>query len=162
MKKSSIVAVVSLVILILAGLGLWYYQNSKSDTSTTPTSTTKSTTSTPTPTPTTSSQGLVVNTPIANTVVTSPLVISGYVGGGDKWIGFEGQVGTVKLLDANNNILADGILVATTNWMQLPVSFAVTLTFSTPTTATGTLVFKNENPSGEPSNDRQFTLPIKF
>lgn len=106
--------------------------------------------------------GLIVQTPQANAVITSPLVVSGYVDGTDYWTGFEGQVGTVRLLDGNGNQLALGILTATTDWMQFPTSFSTTLTFTTPTTSVGTLVFKNENASGEPARDKQFILPINF
>ena len=106
--------------------------------------------------------GLIVQTPQANAVVASPLVVSGYIDGTDRWTGFEGQVGTVRLLDGNGNQLALGILTATTDWMQFPTSFSTTLTFITPTTSVGTLVFKNENASGEPVRDKQFILPINF
>lgn len=106
--------------------------------------------------------GLIVQTPQENDVVTSPLVVSGYVDGTDYWTGFEGQVGTVRLLDGNGNQLALGILTATTDWMQFPTSFSTSLIFTTPTTSVGTLVFKNENASGEPVRDKQFILPINF
>ena len=107
--------------------------------------------------------GLVVEMPQANDLVVSPLVVSGYVDGKDRWTGFEGQVGTVQLLDGNGKLLVLGILTATAeNWMQFPTSFSTTLTFSAPATATGTLVFKNENPSGMSDYEREFRLPVKF
>ncbi|TSC84005.1 MAG: hypothetical protein G01um101413_808 [Parcubacteria group bacterium Gr01-1014_13] len=166
MKKSSIVAVVSLVVLVLVGLGIWYYQNSKSDTSTTPTIT-PTTTTTPTSTPvpvvtTTLSQGLFVNTPKANAVVSSPLVVSGHVDGKNRWTGFEGQVGTVQLLDGNGKMVTMGILTATTDWMKFPTNFSTSLNFANPKTSVGTLVFKNENASGLPNYEREFRLPVKF
>lgn len=106
--------------------------------------------------------GLFVDTPVANAVVNSPLTVSGYVDGTNRWTGFEGQVGSVTLLDGNGNILAQQPLTATTDWMQFPTNFSTTLIFSAPATAAGTLVFKNENASGMPEYEREFRLPVKF
>ncbi len=107
--------------------------------------------------------GLIVNMPKANDSVSSPLVVSGYIDGKDRWTGFEGQVGTVQLLDGNGKVLTFGILTATDeNWMQFPTNFSTTLNFSSPTTSVGTLLFKNENASGLPEYEREFRLPIKF
>ncbi len=107
--------------------------------------------------------GLVVDAPIANAVVVSPLVVSGHVDGTNRWTGFEGQVGTVQLLDGNGKMLVLGILTATDeNWMQFPTNFSTTLNFSSPTTSIGMLVFKNENASGMAEYDKVFILPVKF
>jgi hypothetical protein len=94
-------------------------------------------------------------------VIGSPLTISGYVNG-DGWIGFEGQVGTVKIVDANGYVLGQGPLTATTDWMATNIKFSTNLRFERPTTHTGSLIFRNENPSGIPSRNKQFILPIKF
>ena len=40
--------------------------------------------------------------------------------------------------------------------------FTAQLEFSAPTTATGTLILKNDNPSGDPAKDKQLTVPVKF
>lgn len=106
--------------------------------------------------------GLFVNTPHANDLVKSGLVVSGHIDGTNRWTGFEGQVGIVELLDGNGKILTIGILTATTDWMKFPTDFSTTLNFSTPTTPVGTLVFKNENASGMPDYEREFRLPVKF
>lgn len=117
----------------------------------------------PAPAPVVEAQaGLVVDTPKAYNVVTSPLVVSGHIDGTNRWTGFEGQVGVVQLLDKNGNLLAMGILTATTDWMQFPTNFSTTLTFSATSSSAGTLVFKNENPSGMPDYEREFRLPVKF
>jgi hypothetical protein len=105
--------------------------------------------------------GIQVSFPTPNTVIKSPLKITGAVSG-KGWTGFEGQVGTVKLFDANGNQLALGILTATTDWMMLPVQFQTTLVYVTPVTPTGSLVFYNENPSGDPAKDKTFTVPVNF
>jgi hypothetical protein len=97
-----------------------------------------------------------------NQEISSPLEITGMVSG-NGWIGFEGQVGTVKLLNSNGEQLALGILTAQGDWMtSLPINFKTTLNFATPKTENGTLVFRNENPSGLEENNREFILPIKF
>lgn len=105
--------------------------------------------------------GLEIISPIANSEVSSPLKITGVVSG-NGWVGFEGQVGTVKLLDYKGNVLAQTFLPATTEWTKLPTSFETTLNFDVPNNGPATLVFKNENASGEPSRDKTFILPIKI
>jgi len=105
--------------------------------------------------------GLNIISPIANTEVSSPLEIIGVVSG-NGWAGFEGQVGTVKLLDKNGKQISIGILGATTDWMTLPTSFKTILNFKPPETEVGTLLFENENTSGLPEKGRLFSLPVKF
>jgi len=116
------------------------------------------------PTPTTSpltSLDISVLTPKVNEEVSSPIKITGVVSG-NGWAGFEGQVGTVKLLDSNGNELAQGILTATTEWTTLPTSFETNLNFTVANSGPATLVFKNENASGDPAKDKTFTLPVKL
>ncbi len=106
-------------------------------------------------------EGIQVIYPKANDEVSSLLKISGVVTG-NGWAGFEGQVGTVKLLDNNGNQLASGVLTATTEWTSLPTVFETKLNFTSASGQSGSLVFKNENPSGDPTKDKTFTLPINF
>jgi hypothetical protein len=103
-------------------------------------------------------EGLQIISPKANEEVSSPIKIIGVTNG---WNGFEGQVGTVQLLDYKGNKIAEGILTATTDWTKPPVAFETTLTFQSAVSGPATLLFKNENPSGLPQNDKQFILPIK-
>ncbi len=105
--------------------------------------------------------GVSVTSPRPEEVITSPLKISGYVNG-DGWMGFEGQVGTVTLVDEKNEKLAQTFLPASKDWMKLPTYFETTLSFLKPKTATGTLIFRNENASGEPSKDKTYNLPVRF
>lgn len=107
------------------------------------------------------SNGLTVFYPNAIDEFSSPLKVAGVVNGGG-WAGFEGQVGTVKLLDYKGNELASGILTATTEWTQLPTSFGTTLNFTAANSDPATLVFHNENPSGDPVRDKAITMPIKI
>ncbi len=105
------------------------------------------------------SEGIQVFSPVPNDIVSSPFTIKGSVNGGG-WVGFEGQVGTVKLLDPKGKELAMGVLKATTEWTKLPTNFEVTLDFTVTSTTEANLVFHNENPSGDPVRDATFTLPI--
>jgi len=105
--------------------------------------------------------GIEITLPTANSVVSSPLKITGMVKG-NGWTGFEGQVGTVKLFDESNNELGMGILTASADWMQLPTPFETTIFFDYPGDGNGKLVFYNDNASGEAERDRTFTLPVKL
>ncbi len=105
--------------------------------------------------------GIEIFSPKANEIISSPINISGLVNG-NGWFGFEGQVGVVKLKDDNGKELALGILTAQGEWMQKVVNFKTNIKFSNPATSTGTLVFYNENPSGDPDKDKTFVLPVRF
>ncbi len=106
--------------------------------------------------------GLLVLVPQPNELISSPLKIDGYVNG-DGWIGFEAQVGVVKLFDANGKELGLGLLTAKDqDWMKVKIDFQSQVNFENTETNTGMLVFYNENPSGEPSRDKTFSLPVRF
>lgn len=105
--------------------------------------------------------GIQITSPKAGEEVSLPLKITGSVNG-EGWSGFEGQVGTVKLLDSVGKELASGILSATTEWTTLPTNFETTINFTAANSGPATLVFKNENPSGDPSRDKTFSLPVKI
>jgi len=117
--------------------------------------------------PQTKINGIEIISPKPNENVSAPLIkITGVVNG-NGWAGFEGQVGTVKLLDSDGKELATGILSATTDWTKLPTNFETTLylpsnkpQLGTNMPQLGTLIFHNENPSGLPEKDKTFTLPI--
>jgi len=104
--------------------------------------------------------GIEVTSPKQGEEVSSPIKITGSTDG-DGWSGFEGQVGTVHLLDYKGNKIAEGILKATTDWTKPPVSFEADLIFQTKTIGPMSLLFSNENPSGDPEKDKTFILPIK-
>src|SRR3989344_2407325 len=88
--------------------------------------------------------GIQVLSPKPDELISSPLKITGSVNG-MGWTGFEGQVGTVSLLDSEGKQLALGILTATTEWMQLPTNFETSIYFDYPGDGAGQLVFYNEN-----------------
>jgi hypothetical protein len=69
----------------------------------------------------------------------------------------------VELVDANGKTLFKGPATAQSDWMTSAfVPFKITLTFANPITTTGTLIFKNDNPSGMPENERSFRVPVRF
>ena len=143
------------VVMVVAGAGLagWYLkqgpteqnQNQQNKPNTNP--------------PTQANNDITVSSPQPNQVITSPLAISGQAKG--TWY-FEASF-PIKLLDGNGTQIAQTIATAQADWMTTNfVPFTALLTFSTPGTATGTLVFMKDNPSGLPQNDAQFILPINF
>ncbi len=118
----------------------------------TPTSTPP--TPTPEPTPTTS---IVVTTPLANAVVTGPLIIEGQASG--PWF-FEASF-PVEIRLANGQIVAQAPAQALSNWMTTDaVPFQAVLQFNVTSTQAATLILRNSNASGLPENDAEFSFPI--
>src|SRR3989344_9677039 len=101
-----------------------------------------------------------VTAPSPNQQISSPLTITGQAVGG--WY-FEASF-PVKLFDASNNLLAEGVAQAQSDWMTPSfVPFTVTLNFALqPPSSTGTLILYKDNPSGLPANDDPLTIPITF
>ena len=102
--------------------------------------------------------GIEIILPKANEEVSSPIKITGVVNG-NGWAGFEGQVGTVEIKDLKG--MSGAVLRATTDWTVLPTSFEATVTLNNIVSGPITLIFHNENPSGDPARDKTFNLPIK-
>lgn len=100
-----------------------------------------------------------VTSPKPNDTVMSPLTTRGEARG--NWY-FEATF-PVKLFDVNGNLIAQHYAQAQGEWMTTEyVPFSSTLTFAAPTTATGTLVLENDNPSGLPEHDDQIRIPVRF
>ena len=100
-----------------------------------------------------------VDAPVANATVGSSLVVSGSARG--TWY-FEASF-PVTLLDANGKELVTTSAQAQGEWMtENFVPFSVTLNFIKPVTKTGTLILKNDNPSGLPENDKEVRIPVQF
>lgn len=110
--------------------------------------------------------GVILTTPKLNSLVTTPLTITGVVPG--SWY-FEGSFGVV-LLDGNGIQVGVVPAVAQSDWMTAsPVPFVATLTFTNPYQTgdpekmkIGTLQLRNDNPSGLPQNDKKFEIPVRF
>ena len=105
--------------------------------------------------------GIQILSPSINEVVSSPIHIKGVVSG-NGWSGFEGQVGTVHLFDSDGKEIAVTYLPAITEWTQLPTNFETNLSFTASKKGMGTLIFYNENPSGEFERSKSFSLPVMF
>ena len=103
---------------------------------------------------------IIVSNPIANTKITSPLVVKGEAKG--TWF-FEASF-PVVLTDWDGKIIAEGIAKAESDWMTTSfVPFTATLTFTKPSYgATGSLILKKDNPSGLPQNDDSLEIAVKF
>ncbi len=100
-----------------------------------------------------------VISPKSEELISSPLNIKGITKPG--WVVFEAQAGTATLYDENGNKLGFAILRATGEWMKPEVEFEGSLVFSAPKTATGKLVFKDDNPKDE-SEAKTFEMPVRF
>ena len=112
-----------------------------------------------TTTPTGKEDSINVTSPRANSLITSPLTVTGNARG--MWY-FEASF-PVEILDGNNSRLAVTPAQAQGDWMtENFVPFSVTLNFKQPTTATGTLVLHKDNPSGDPSKEDSLRIPIRF
>lgn len=100
-----------------------------------------------------------IETPLPDEIIASPLQISGQAIG--NWY-FE-AVFPIKLLDANGKEIARISAQAQSDWMTgEPVPFKATLEFENPQTATGTLVFEKDNPSGLPENSAKKEISVRF
>lgn len=100
-----------------------------------------------------------LDNPRPNQKITTPLIVAGEARG--NWF-FEASF-PVTLYDSNNNLLGTGIATAQGDWMTTNfVPFYVSMTFSTPTTPTGSLILKKDNPSGLPEHDDQLIVPVLF
>ena len=97
--------------------------------------------------------------PRPDQTISSPLEITGEAVG--NWF-FEASF-PAKLTDANGKELAVIPVTAQGEWMTTSfVPYKATMTFSTPTTPTGTLILQKDNPSGLPENDNELRIPVKF
>lgn len=100
-----------------------------------------------------------VSSPTSNQIVQSPLMISGEARG--TWY-FEASF-PIVLVDASDNVIAQGIATAEGDWMTNDfVPFKATLQFDSGTAINGTLIFKKDNPSGLPENDASIQMPVRF
>lgn len=186
MKKHIPVIIAALIVIVIAYLAGMHAASrgasSSSDTTDvktvdTPTTNTPKTTTTSTPTAATKihlSKGgpavyyssdavkdlIKVNTPPLNTIITSPLTITGNARG--NWF-FEASA-PVVLVDLNGKVLARGTILAQSDWMTTDyVPFLGTLTFTRqPSGSKGVLILKNDNPSGLSSKDMSMEILVTF
>ncbi|MFA6427068.1 MAG: GerMN domain-containing protein [Candidatus Magasanikbacteria bacterium] len=102
---------------------------------------------------------IVVDTPKINDEITSPLSITGKARG--SWY-FEGSF-PIELLNDKGDKLTTAIATAQGEWMTTEfVPFTATLAFEPGDATSGMLIVKNDNPSGDPSKDKQIAIPVQF
>ena len=113
----------------------------------------------PEPAPVVGNDRIVITAPAVGKPISSPLTLSGKSAG---WY-FEGSF-PVDLTDDNGKIIAQSYVTAQGDWMTAEfVPFLGTIKFTVPAGVTnGYLVFKKDNPSGEPQYDQSFSLPVTF
>ena len=109
---------------------------------------------------------IVLTLPQPETILSTPLKISGKARGG--WY-FEASF-PFLLTDWDGKIIAKGIATAVGDWMTSEfVPFTATLNYASPYKVgdpdfmkRGTLILKNDNPSGLPANDKAIEIPVRF
>lgn len=120
----------------------------------------------PTTDTSTTAPDIVVQSPLENAVVGSPLTISGEARG--PWF-FEASF-PVSLVNWDGLIIAEGVATATGDWMTTDlVPFTATLKFTSPYKPgdpdfmkRGTVILKKDNPSGLPEHDAALEVPVSF
>lgn len=102
---------------------------------------------------------IVVTNLKAGQKIKSPFALEGKARG--SWY-FEASF-PYELRDGNGALLAQGPVQASGDWMTTNfVPFTLVLTFPAPTTTTGTLTLKKDNPSGLSVNDDQLVISVQF
>jgi len=100
-----------------------------------------------------------VSSPRPGQALQNPFVIEGEARG--FWF-FEGDF-PFKLLDENNNIVAQGVIQAKSDWMTEDfVPFEAEVSFNSPKSERGVLILEKDNPSGLPENADSLIIPILF
>jgi hypothetical protein len=103
---------------------------------------------------------IVLESPLPQSTVSSPIVIKGKARG--NWY-FEGSF-PVTLTDAAGKVLVESYATAQGEWMTTEyVPFTTTLKYTLPvgtTSMKGYLILKKNNPSGETKFDNSLRIPI--
>lgn len=101
---------------------------------------------------------ITVTTPLSDPIK-SPFELSGEARG--LWY-FEASF-PIRIYDAEGVLLGTAVAQAQNDWMTEEfVPFKAVLTFTPPTTKTGTLVFEKDNPSGLPEHARELRVLVQF
>lgn len=160
---------VLLCIVVIAVFGGWYFYSHRSQSAldtttaneddTNPTQAVTSLTILPAP-PLPTHPLISVDVDTVNKPLKSPATITGQAKG--NWY-FEASF-PVELKNNSNVIIGTGVAKAQSDWMTTNfVPFTVSVSFPPqPAGSSGTLVFKKDNPSGEPANDDQYVIPVSF
>jgi hypothetical protein len=110
-------------------------------------------------TSTSSNSDAVITTPKTADVVTSPMTIKAQIPNG--WF-FEANV-PIILKDENGKVLAQKGYMTSQDWTAPGmINVDTTLSFKAPTTDYGRLEIHNDNPSGDPVNDKFVFVTVRF
>lgn len=102
---------------------------------------------------------IYVNSPKANSTITSPVNISGTVPG--NW-SFEATF-PIDILNSSRQVIGQGYATLEGEWMtEEQVPFSASVSFSQPGTQTGFILLKNANASGLPEHDDSIEIPVRF
>lgn len=109
---------------------------------------------------------ITVASPAANAAISSPVSISGSAKG--NWY-FEASF-PIMIVDWDGRIIGEGHAEATSDWMtEARVPFAASISFKAPACGVGqdychrgAIIFKNDNPSGDPARSKSFEMPVMF
>ncbi len=152
-----IVSLVVAAILLPSGKDL-SYQKPWDGSTTTP----RTEVSAPTPTPLTTPPTTETPSDVEIALISPELIANGTVIEGrarGPWF-FEASF-PIELRDEKGALLTTAIAQAEGDWMTIEyVPFRATLHFPPPASSKGTLVFKKDNPSGLPENDRSIERPV--
>jgi hypothetical protein len=106
-----------------------------------------------------SNERIRVTSPAPDRLITSPLTVAGEARG--MWY-FEASF-PLAILDADRAEIAQSHAEAQGEWMTEDfVPFVGTVEFVAPTSDTGFVVFKKDNPSGLPEHDASVEIPVRF
>ncbi len=105
---------------------------------------------------------IVVNTPLPNMRVGNPIQMQGEARG--FWF-FEASA-PVTVVDWDGRIIGEGFVTTDGEWMTEEfVSFSGTISYDLPEdsySTRGAIIFRKDNPSGLPENDKALEFPIEF
>lgn len=101
-----------------------------------------------------------VTAPVIDATISSPLTVTGQARG--TWY-FEASA-PYELRNSVGTVISQGHIDAQGDWMTEEfVPFKATIQFTKQKAGTtGTLVLRNDNPSGDPARDRVLEIPVKF
>lgn len=151
--------ILAIIVVLLVALGIFLFKPNLSLAPTHEGAATTTSSTGNTAASTTLDDLIVVTAPNANDMILPPLHVTGQARG--NWY-FE-AVFPIELQDGTGKIIAQGQGRAQGDWMTSDyVPFSATLDFPAPATATGTLILKNDNPSGDPTKQKTLSIPVRF
>jgi len=105
------------------------------------------------------SDQIMLEYPIKDTLITSPLTVKGKARG--SWF-FEGSF-LITLNDSSGTEITHSLVTTNEDWMNSDfIDFSVELSFTSPDIKRGELVLQKSNPSGLAEKDINLTIPVVF